>query len=199
MLALGDALAVVVSDERGFAARDFAKLHPGGSLGRKLKLVDEVMRPLSECRIAKSDCSIREVLVQVTKPGRRSGAVMLVDSQERLVGIFTDSDLARLLEKRQDEALDGCIATYMSKRFTAVHRGANLADAISLLAHRKVSELPVVTEDDIPVGMIDITDIVTLMECSSLASETGSQIQGTEQLESERDSYNYPATIRLFS
>lgn len=199
MLAMGDALALVVSDERGFAARDFARLHPGGSLGRKLKLVDEVMRPLSECRIATTSCSIREVLVQVTKPGRRSGAVMLVDAKEKLVGIFTDSDLARLLEKRRDEALDECIEEYMSRRFTAVHSGANLTDAIALLAHRKVSELPVILEDDRPIGMIDITDILTLMDQQALLNRATAINNGDIHHDSDEESPSFPSTIRLFS
>ena len=93
MLALGDALALVVSRLRDFRREDFAQFHPGGSLGRKLSRVDEVMRPLEECRVASDTLSVKEVLVVSSLPGRRTGAVMLVDESGRLSGIFTDSDL----------------------------------------------------------------------------------------------------------
>ena len=73
MLALGDALALVVSREKDFRPQDFAKFHPGGSLGRKLSLVDEVMRPLSECRLAVQTQSVREVYVQHGGKQRRVG------------------------------------------------------------------------------------------------------------------------------
>ena len=99
MLALGDALALVVSRLRGFEAEDFARYHPGGSLGLKLSTIENHMRPLSECRHAPESATIREVLVTCTKPGRRSGAIMLVDAEGCLTGLFTDSDLARLIER----------------------------------------------------------------------------------------------------
>ena len=86
MLALGDALALVVSRLRGFRAEDFARFHPGGALGLKLSAVDDHMRPLAECRVARANQAIREVLVTSTRPGRRSGAIMLVDDAGRLAG-----------------------------------------------------------------------------------------------------------------
>ena len=92
MLALGDALALVVSRCRQFNREDFARFHPGGSLGRKLAKVEEVMRALSECRVADQSQSVRDVLVRVSRPGRRTGAIMLIDGSGTLTGLFTDSD-----------------------------------------------------------------------------------------------------------
>ena len=163
MLALGDALALVVSKERGWTREAFARNHPAGNLGRKLAVVDQVMRPLDQCRVASADKSVCEVLVGVSRPGRRSGAVMLVDSQQRLVGIFTDSDLARLLEKRQHAQLEEPIAQIMTRRFRTVPSGAALSSAIDLLAQYKISELPVIDSLERPIGMIDITDVVGLV------------------------------------
>src|SRR5688572_16420806 len=102
MLAVGDALALVVSRTKGFTPEQFAVFHPGGSLGRKLSRVGDVMRRTAEIRIASENETIRDVYVTLSRPGRRTGAVMLVDAGGQLSGIFTDSDLARLLERRRE-------------------------------------------------------------------------------------------------
>jgi len=160
MLALCDALALVVSRMRGFDADDFARFHPGGSLGRKLAKVEDVMRPLPECRVANQSGTVREVYVQLSRPGRRTGAIILVDGEGKLAGIFTDSDLARLLEGKHDMSLDDPINEVMTQAPTTVTLGTRLPTAIELLANRKISELPVVDEHGKPLGMIDITDVV---------------------------------------
>ena len=162
MLVLGDALALVVSESKGFSKESFAEFHPGGSLGRSLASVDDVMRPLSECRVANCQSSVREIFVQVAKEGRRTGAVMLVDHSGRLTGIFTDSDLARLMEKRRDNDFDLPIAHLMTTAFTAIHSRAKLSEATSIMAQRKISELPVVDDEDRPLGLIDVTDVLGL-------------------------------------
>ena len=184
MLAIGDALALVVSRLRGFTSNDFARFHPGGSLGKKLAKVDDAMRTIEECRVAPSSLSIRQILVQVAKRGRRTGAIMLVDKDGCLNGIFTDSDLARLLEQRSDAQLDLPAESIMTKRFQAIQSGARLEDAIFVLAHRKISELPVIDDDNCPLGMIDITDVLGLVQ-------TKPSMRGTNSDEA-------PATIRLF-
>jgi arabinose-5-phosphate isomerase len=164
MLAMGDALAIVVADERGFEAEHFARFHPGGSLGIKLRFVDEVMRPVAECRISRDDATIREVIVKVARPGRRTGAVMLTDEAGTLVGLFTDSDLAKLLERRDDTVLDQPIALFMKKQFLSVASGSRLPHALGIIAERKISELPVVDGDYRPIGLIDITDVVAWLD-----------------------------------
>lgn len=163
MLALGDALAVVLSHLRGFSARDFARYHPGGNLGRRLLRVEEAMRPLADCRVAREDQTLRQALVQQSRPGRRTGAIMVVDGEERLSGIFTDSDLARLLEANRDAFLDRPIAAVMTRQPTAVAAGELLVTAAAVLAERKISELPVVDRDGRPLGLIDITDLVGMV------------------------------------
>lgn len=160
MLALGDALALVASRTKGFRREDFARFHPGGSLGRKLARVEEVMRPLTQCRVAQQTHSVREVLVRVSRPGRRTGAVMLVDTSGQLTGIFTDSDLARMLEHNQESSLDAPIEQVMTRHPTTIGPGVLLARAIEVMAERKISELPVVDACQIPVGLIDITDVL---------------------------------------
>lgn len=160
MLAVGDALALVVSQARGFTPNNFATFHPGGSLGQKLKPVTEIMRPRDQLRIASTSATVREVFTQAARPGRRSGAVLLVDDDQTLAGIFTDSDLARLLEARNDRGLDEPIVNVMTSHPLTIQAGAVLADVIDLLAERKISEIPVVNEQRIPLGLIDITDVI---------------------------------------
>src|SRR6516225_5209467 len=100
LMAVGDALALLVSRMRDFRAEDFALYHPAGSLGRKLTRVEEVMRADRQVRRARVDETVRAVFIRLAGPRRRSGAVLIVDEHFVLRGIFTDSDLARLFEKR---------------------------------------------------------------------------------------------------
>ena len=163
MLAVGDALALVVSRMRDFRREDFARFHPGGSLGRMLSRVDHHLRPLDQCRVASDEKTVREVLVSVSRPGRRTGAIMLVDAAGRLSGVFTDSDLAKLFERRRDPQLDGPVRDVMTARPITVPAGSPMADAVALMAQRKISELPVVDGEGRPVGLIDVTDVVGLL------------------------------------
>lgn len=160
MLALGDALALVTSRMLSFSHQDFARVHPGGSLGRQLSRVDDHMRPLAECRVAHDFEDVRSVFAELRRPGRRSGAILLVDADGRLSGIFTDSDLARLFEARRDEAFDLPISHVMTPQPRTVPSGAMLADAVAILAELKISELPVVDAHGVPIGLLDVTDIV---------------------------------------
>ena len=160
MLALGDALALVVSRKRNFRAEDFARFHPGGSLGRKLSHVEEMMRPITQCRVASEERTIREIFVQCRQPGRRSGAILLTDGLGRLSGIFTDSDLAKLFERRNDEFLDLPVCSVMTRTPQTVRVGTRMLDAVAVMGERKISELPVLDPDGIPIGMLDITDLV---------------------------------------
>lgn len=172
MLALGDALALVVSRLKQFAAEDFARLHPAGSLGRKLTTVDEIMRPVMQCRTGHQDQSVRTLLVHAGKPGRRSGAVILTNDQGQLTGIFTDSDLARMLEQQQDFRLDQPIAAVMTKSPKWVRTKSPATLAVDMLVENKISEVPVLDSQDRPIGMIDITDVVGFLPHDAKAIRT---------------------------
>jgi arabinose-5-phosphate isomerase len=163
MLAVGDALAFVLSQMNHFSHEQFARYHPAGSLGRKLLKVDAVMRKGAELRLASSEESVRQVFARARRRGRRTGAVMLVDATGRLCGIFTDSDLARLFEQRKDDALDRPIREVMTPSPLQVEQGTRVADAVEVLRLRKISELPVVSPDGKPVGLLDITDLIGLV------------------------------------
>lgn len=165
MLAMGDALALVVSHRRGFTRQNFATFHPGGNLGLQLQRTAEVMRPREAIRVAHESTSVRDVFATLSRPGqlRRTGAVILVDDQDLLTGLFTDSDLARLLEGRREHCLDQPISNVMTRRPQTIGPDTLLEDAVELLSRKKLSELPVVDDTGRPVGLIDITDVIGLL------------------------------------
>jgi arabinose-5-phosphate isomerase len=163
LMAVGDALALLVSRMRDFRAEDFALYHPAGSLGRKLLRVEDVMRTGLGLRRARADETVRAVFVRLAGPRRRSGAVLIEDDDERLLGIFTDSDLARLFEKRREADLDRPIGDVMTSEPIQIQVGATLAEAVELLKARKISELPVVDRGGHLVGLIDVTDLIALV------------------------------------
>lgn len=163
MLAVGDALALVAAERRGFTPQQFGRLHPGGSLGRRLTPVRDVMRCGDQLRVAHQSALVREVFTTLCRPGRRTGAVILVDDDGRLSGLFTDSDLARLLEQRRDAALDRPISEVMTHAPTTLTETAILEEAVQLMSRRHLSELPVIDARDQPVGLLDITDVLGLL------------------------------------
>ena len=163
LMAVGDALALLVSRMREFTAEDFALYHPAGSLGRKLTRVEEVMRAERQLRRAHVDEPVRSVFVRLAGPRRRSGAVLIVDREGVLLGIFTDSDLARLFERRREAELDGPIGDVMTRDPYRIRVGATLADAVDVMKAHKISELPVVDRGDRLVGLVDVTDLIGLL------------------------------------
>ncbi|WP_146599507.1 KpsF/GutQ family sugar-phosphate isomerase [Novipirellula aureliae] len=163
MMAVGDGIAMLSSQLRRFTPQDFARFHPGGALGQKLADVDQMMRRLDACRMAQSDISVREAMVRTSKNGRRTGAVMLVTPEGQLDGIFTDSDLARLLETRNDIALDQPISDRMTRQPVTAISGTLLQDAIATMSRRHLSELPVVDRNNRPLGLLDITDVAAML------------------------------------
>lgn len=163
LMAVGDALALLVSRTRDFSPEDFALYHPGGSLGRKLTRVEDVMRTGRQLRRAHVEETVREIFVRLAGPRRRSGAILIEDADTHLLGIFTDSDLARLFEKRREVELDRQIGEIMTIDPKRVRVGALLSDAVELLKTYKISELPVVDRGNRLVGLIDVTDLIGLV------------------------------------
>lgn len=199
MLAYGDAIALVASRMRNFRREDFARFHPGGNLGAQLAEVEQRMRPLAQCRLAEENETLREVLSMRPIEGRRSGAVIIMDTSNQLVGIFTDSDLARLFEDRQENALDRPIGDVMTQQPIIVPAGSMLCDAMAIMAERKLSELPVIDADGKPIGLLDITDLVNEQPVASTPESRPSpdtSIQGlrliNQSKESELDSESPP-------
>lgn len=163
MLALGDALAFTVMKARNFSVEDFARFHPGGSLGTKLMTVEQSMmfRPGEKLPIAAGSDTIGKILKN-TSDVKRHGAVMVVDKQGKLAGIITDGDIRRLMTKDGPEGFDMKASDVMTKNCKRVRLDALAAEATAIFHKHRIDELPVVDADDKPVGLIDVQDIVTI-------------------------------------
>lgn len=172
MMAIGDALACVLAEERQLTTEQFAKYHPAGSLGLKLARVESMMRSGNELRVAPATQTVREVFVAGRHSGRRTGAVILVDDQGQMSGLFTDSDLARLFECKHDSAFDLPVAEVMTRDPFTVLVGSRVGAALDLMKSYKISELPVVDGNQRPVGMLDVTDLIGLPTRADAASAT---------------------------
>jgi len=158
-LAMGDALAVVLLEKRGFRMEDYAFYHPGGSLGRKLLKVSDVMRTGARNPIVCEDSLVREALMAATRA--RAGAAVVVDGEGRLSGIFTDGDLRRSLEK-DPELLSKPVKNYMTRSLLSISHDKLVAEAMRLIKTERKKDLPVVDEDGKPVGFVDEQDLLGL-------------------------------------
>lgn len=159
MLALGDALALTVLKRRNFGKEEYAFYHPGGELGRRLLTVEMVMRSGQANPIVKEDCQVREALKVMTHTQGRPGAVSVVDDKGRLAGFFTDGDLRRRLEQGQD-FLKGAIKEVMTRNPKTIRKDSLAAEAYNTLKENKIDQLPVVDEKGIPVGILDVQDLL---------------------------------------
>ena len=162
MMALGDALVLTLANLRQFRAIDFAKFHPGGSLGKKLSTVNDIMRPIEQCRVANEAKTVREVYIESATGHRRVGVILLTDDDGKLTGLFTDSDLGRILESGDDSRLSQPISEVMTRKPFTVRSKSRTQIAVEILAAQNISELPVVNSNGCPIGILDITDVVNL-------------------------------------
>jgi arabinose-5-phosphate isomerase len=161
MLALGDALAMATMSARGITAEDFAQVHPGGALGRKLLLrVSDLMHSGDENPAIGPEASVREALLVMTASTRR-GVVSIVDSDQRLLGIFTDGDLRVLLNKRGPNAINLPISEVMTREPTVAKPGQLAAEVARILQEKQYDNMPVVDDDGRAMGMLDIQDVLT--------------------------------------
>ena len=165
MLALGDALALTVMTMRNFTADDFATYHPAGQLGRKLIRVSEAMtfRRGENLPLASDTLSVGDVLRDVSRIRRRSGAVVLFDDATgKISGIFSDGDLRRLVTADDTTALRKPVRDVMTRDPRRIREDALASEAMALMKKYRVDEIPVVNGLDEPVGLIDVQDLVVL-------------------------------------
>lgn len=159
-MALGDALAIVLLEARGFQRQDYAKLHPGGAIGRTLLLrVDDVMRTGPRLAMVQSGATVKEAVLAMT--GARSGCTAVVDPQGRLLGIFTDGDLRRHLIDTPD--ITGEVIDRVMTRDPVTLRSGQLAvDILKLYEEKNIDDLMVVDENGCVIGAVDIQDLPKL-------------------------------------
>ena len=156
-LALGDALAVALLDARGFGAEDFARSHPGGTLGRKLLThVRDVMRPAAEVPTVNETTLVPEALLAMTRGGM--GMVAVRDAGGRLAGIFTDGDLRRAMEKLGDlRALQ--VGGIASRAPRTIEPERLAVEAVEMMERHKINQLLVIAADGQLAGALNMHDL----------------------------------------
>jgi arabinose-5-phosphate isomerase len=159
LLAIGDALAMAVQHKRGFSPEQFASLHPGGTLGRQLLRVRDVMRTGARNPTVRWDTPLRETAAVMTRTEGRPGAASVVDAEGNLIGIFTDGDLRRLVQGGEMDFLRP-VATVMGKSPRTVGPDDLATIAAEMMREIQVDQLPVVDPAGRPVGLLDVQDLL---------------------------------------
>ena len=160
MLALGDALAMVLLEARGFQKEDFAKFHPAGMIGRSLLLrVHQIMRPRSALALVRPTANIHAVLEAMTAV--RAGAAVVAGEDEQLLGIFTHGDFVRHFQTdpRVGERL---VADLMTLNPVVVQQDRLAVEVLNLLERHRIDDLVVVDDHGVPVGIVDSQDLTKL-------------------------------------
>lgn len=157
-LAMGDALAVALLEARGFTADDFARSHPGGRLGRRLLLhVADIMHTGDRIPKVRAEAPLREALLEITRQGL--GMTVVVDSADRVLGVFTDGDLRRTLDKGID-VHKTVIGEVMTQTFKHARPGMLAVEALKLMEDHKISALPVMDEAGRLAGAMNMHDLL---------------------------------------
>ncbi|MCF6265043.1 MAG: KpsF/GutQ family sugar-phosphate isomerase [Desulfuromusa sp.] len=159
-LAMGDALAVALLDERGFNAEDFALFHPGGALGKKLLLrVEDLMHVAEEIPLVTRETLLRDALFEITS--KKLGVTGVVDAQGALVGVFTDGDLRRIMELGL-ESLQQPIHQAMSTTPKRILRRNLAAKALQIMENHSITSLFVFADEQgkVPVGIVHLHDLL---------------------------------------
>jgi arabinose-5-phosphate isomerase len=160
MLALGDALAMVLLEARGFQKEDFAKFHPAGMVGRSLLMrVHQIMRPREALALVQSDTRIRDVLKAMSAV--RAGAAVVADEEGKLLGIFTHGDFARYFQT-DPKVGERLVADLMTLNPVSVHKDKLAVEVLNLLERHRIDDLVVVDDANAPVGIVDSQDLTRL-------------------------------------
>jgi len=159
-LVMGDALAVALLEKRGFTAEDFALLHPGGSLGKRLSLkIEEIMIKGDGIPSVKEGANLKDIIFEMTS--KRLGTTCVVNSEGKLTGIITDGDLRRLLEKTMD-VKDLRAVDIMSKNPKTTKKDYLASFALQHMENHKITSLIIVDDDKTPVGILHLHDLLNI-------------------------------------
>jgi len=157
-LALGDALAVALLDAKGFGPEDFARSHPGGNLGRRLLThVRDIMHTDAEIPAVRNDALLSEAVLEITR--KRLGMTAIVDEVQNVLGIYTDGDLRRTLEKRLDFATTQ-VNQVMSHNPRSIGPDALAAEAVQLMELYNITQILVVDSDNKLIGALNMHDLL---------------------------------------
>jgi arabinose-5-phosphate isomerase len=163
MLAVCDALSLVVQEGRNFGPEEFARFHPGGSLGRKLTRVEEIMRQGERNPVLAVGNTVLQAMEVMSRTPGRPGATNVVDGDGRLVGLFTDGDLRRLLmEGRGADLSSLLIEQVMTKNPKTIAPDRLAVEALQVLREHHIDQIPVTDDRRCAVGLVDVQDILDL-------------------------------------
>jgi arabinose-5-phosphate isomerase len=155
-IALGDALAVCLLEQRGFTAVDFAKYHPGGALGKKLYLKVSDIFPNNSFPSVQKGATIKDVIVEISS--KRLGITIVIDENKNMLGVITDGDIRRMLDKYDD--LKGLIAeNIMSKNPTTIDYDEYAVNALHIMQDKNITQLIAINNTK-PVGIIHLHDLL---------------------------------------
>jgi len=158
-LVLGDALAVALLEARGFTADDFALSHPAGALGKRLLLhVKHLMHTGDELPKVSPETPMNQVLYEISN--KRLGLTTIVDEQDHLLGIFTDGDLRRLIDKQQGFDVNLPVSEVMTKKPSTISQEARAVEALQQLNQKKISQFVVVDDQNKVIGVISMHDLI---------------------------------------
>jgi arabinose-5-phosphate isomerase len=156
-LVMGDALAIALLEKRGFTEKDFALSHPGGSLGKRLLRVEEVMHKGEQIPLVLQNTSLKNALVEMTQ--KKLGMTTVVNENGKLVGIFTDGDVRRAFDKNAD-IHQTAIHEVMTKNPKVISTSLLAAEALHIMETYKITALIVADEESKPVGIVHMHDIL---------------------------------------
>ena len=160
MLVLGDALAMTLLEARGFQKEDFARYHPGGSLGRGLLMrVHQIMRPASELVILSAHDTVLDAVRGMT--ARRAGAAAIVSADGKLDGIFTHGDFARHFPENPDIG-PRKVGDFMTRNPITIPGDKLAAEVLQILEQHRIDDLVVVNANNEPIGIVDSQDLTRL-------------------------------------
>lgn len=162
-LAIGDALALAAARRRSFTQADFHRRHPGGQLGGLLRPVTDLLRFKAgdNLPMIHESMSVQDALTEAAKVVRRPGALVVINDAGLLAGIFTDSDLRRLVLRDAGE-LSNSIASVMTKKPRTLSALALARDAAQMFREHRADEIPVVDDSGKPVGLLDVQDLIAM-------------------------------------
>ena len=156
-LAVGDALAMALLEERGFSADDLAAHHPRGSLGRQLLRVHHVMHTDAAIPRVTMEAGMNTVLAEMSAKGL--GMTTVVDSDERLVGVITDGDLRRFIQEHGEGGMDSAASSWMTREPVCVRADALATEALRMMEEKRITALPVVNGERQPEGVVHLHDL----------------------------------------
>jgi arabinose-5-phosphate isomerase len=158
-LAMGDALAIALLESRGFTKDDFARAHPGGRLGRRLLLhIADIMHTGADIPRVEENASLSAVLVEMTRKGMGMAAV--TDARGRVLGIFTDGDLRRVLDHESLDIRATGITQLMTRNPKSARAGMLAAEALQLMQTHRVNQLLITDDDGVLIGALNMHDLL---------------------------------------